>query len=84
MRYTVIWRHSAQDRLALLWMQAADREAVRQAADQFEYLLKTSPQVRGNDQQGVYEYTIPPLQIVFEVSPGDRKVTVLRVVYLGQ
>ena len=84
MRYTVTWRPSAQDELALLWMEATDREAVRQASDQIDHLLKTSPQTRGNDQEGVYELAIPPLHVVFEVSPDDRTVSVTRVVYLGQ
>jgi plasmid stabilization system protein ParE len=84
MRYTVTWREDAQDELARIWMGATDREAVRQAADEIDRQLLTSRRARGNDQQGVYELTIPPLHVVCEVSPDDRKVTVLRVLYLGQ
>jgi hypothetical protein len=83
MRYTVTWRQSAQDELARIWMRVTDRGAVTRAANRMDQLLITSSRVRGNDRPGVYALTVWPLHVVFEVSPDDRKVTVLRVVYLG-
>jgi hypothetical protein len=68
--------------LAEIWLAAIDREAVRQAADEIDLLLATSSRVRGWDQQGVYELTLWPLHVTFEVSPDDRKATVQNVVCL--
>ena len=49
------------------------------AADEIEVLLRTSSQVRGGNGEGIYTHTIFPLAFIFEVSPDDRKVTVLEV-----
>jgi plasmid stabilization system protein ParE len=83
MRYTVEWLPSAVDELATIWNDAADRQAVSRAADQIEVLLRTSSQVRGGNGEGTHAYTIFPLAVIFEVSPDDRKVTVLEVFHLS-
>jgi hypothetical protein len=82
MRYTVEWLPSAIDALARIWNDAADRPAVSRAADEIEVLLRTSSQVRGGNGQGTHACTIFPLAFIFEVSPDDRKVTVLEVFHL--
>ncbi len=82
MRYTVGWLPGAVDELARIWSEAVDRQAVSRAADQIEVLLRTSSQVRGDNGEGIYEFTVFPLTVIFEVSPDDRKVTVLEVFHL--
>jgi plasmid stabilization system protein ParE len=57
MRYTVTWREDAQNQLARIWMEATDREAVRQASDEIDLLFATSSRARRGDHQGVYEFT---------------------------
>jgi plasmid stabilization system protein ParE len=79
MRYTVIWRPSAENQLARIWLRAADRQAVQQASDRIDHLLRVSSIARGNDRPGLHELTVPPLRALFAVSPADRRVTVLRV-----
>jgi hypothetical protein len=83
MPYTVGWRRSAENELARIWMRADDPREVSTASDQIDHLLRTSSRARGNDRSGVYHMTVMPLRVVFAVSPDDRKVTVLRVDYLG-
>ena len=82
MRYTVVWLPSAEEELANIWNGAADRQAVRRAADQIEVLLRTSSQVRGGNGEGTHAFTIFPLAVIFEVSPDDRKVTVVEVFHV--
>jgi len=79
MRYTVAWLPGAIDELARIWNDADNRRAVSHAPDQIEVLLRTSSQVRGGNGEGTHAYTILPLAFIFEVSPEDRKVTILEV-----
>jgi hypothetical protein len=80
MRYTVIWRANAQADLARIWIAAADRQAVQRAADAIDRLLATSSFARGNDLPGLWDFTLWPLNVSFEVIPGDRKVIVYEVI----
>jgi plasmid stabilization system protein ParE len=82
MRYTVVWLPSAEEELAHIWNGAVDRQAVSRAADEIEVLLRTSSQARGGNDEGTDAFTIFPLAVIFEVSPDDRKVTVLEVFHL--
>jgi plasmid stabilization system protein ParE len=82
MRYTVVWLPSAEEELANTWNSAVDRQAVSQAADEIEVLLRTSSQAGGGNGEGTHAFTLFPLAVIFEVSPDDRKVTVLEVFHL--
>ena len=82
MRYTVVWLRSTEVELARIWCNVTDRHAVTQAANEIDYLLKTSSQARGNDLEGTKEFSIFPLRVRFDVSPDDRRVTVFEVVHL--
>jgi plasmid stabilization system protein ParE len=82
MRYTVVWLPSAEEELANIWNGAVDRQAVSQAADEIEVLLRTSSQARGGNGEGTHAFTIFPLTVILEVSPDDRKVTILEVFHL--
>jgi hypothetical protein len=79
MRYTVGWLPSAEVELARIWIAATDRQAVSRAADQIEILLRISSQARGGDEEGIRSFSFLPLAVIFEVSPDDRKVTILEV-----
>ena len=82
MRYTVVWLPSAEEELANIWNGAVDRQAVSRIADEIEVLLRTSSQARGGNGEGTHAFTIFPLAVILEVSPDDRKVTILEVFHL--
>jgi plasmid stabilization system protein ParE len=71
MPFTVVWLPAAQDALAEIWVQAADRQAVADA-DRIDRAL-------GRAKDGYRVYADPPLAVGFEVSPDDCMVRVVRV-----
>jgi hypothetical protein len=44
MRYTVLWEPSAEAELAQIWLDAADRRAVQEAADRIDSTLRMNPE----------------------------------------
>jgi plasmid stabilization system protein ParE len=80
MRYTVLWTPAAQQDLASVWLNAADRAAVTAAASIIDQLLAQNP-----DQQGdvcfdtVRTLVVSPIGVDFEVIDADRIVYVLTV-----
>lgn len=52
MRYTVVWRETALQQLALIWMAAADRAAVNRSVDEIDAELSQDPDLKGNDYFG--------------------------------
>jgi hypothetical protein len=75
-RFTVVWSKAAQDRLAEIWMAAADRRAISLAADQIDRLLAVSPLSFGADFGGDRILTIDPLSVIYTASAPDCLVTV--------
>jgi hypothetical protein len=78
--YTVVWKRSAEQQLAALWLLASNRNAVTRAAARIDLLLWADP-----DQQGtpifdtIRQLIVPPLGVEFEVVEDDRIVWVLSV-----
>jgi len=80
MRYTVLWVPSAQQDLAAIWIDAADRSAVASAADTIDTVLREDPYRQGESREGATRILFaPPLAIDFEVLEEDRIVRVLTV-----
>ena len=80
MRYFVLWQRDAEAELAQLWMEAEDRSALRQAADDMDRLLSADPLGVGESRHGEYRIAFfPPLGFEFRVSEPDRRVVVVRV-----
>jgi len=79
MRYTVIWTKTARGHLANLWMQAADRQGVTDAADRVDFALAVDPDQKGQPFGRFFTYKDAPLEVLFEIDPGDRMVRVLTV-----
>ena len=81
MKYTVVWLKAAQDLLADLWLNAPDRREFTDAANAIDAQLRIDPfaysESRGTDDQRVLIF--PPLGVAFDVSDGDRLVTVYAV-----
>ncbi|TMQ34281.1 MAG: hypothetical protein E6K70_08510 [Planctomycetota bacterium] len=79
MRFTVIWDESVQDELARIWLQAADQQAVADAADHIDQLLKFSPEGVGQAYDGDRRLIVEPLEVIYSVSMEDCMVRVLHV-----
>jgi hypothetical protein len=78
-KFTVVWHQKAQDELAILWTDSADRAAVANAADAIDHYLASDADDKGTAIVDVIRrLTIPPLQVLFAVSEPDRMVRVLR------
>lgn len=76
MRFTVTWRPDAEAKLARIWLDSEDREAVQAASDQFDEILRHSPELMGHPFFGDRVFFISPLAVVFEVSEPDRLVRI--------
>jgi hypothetical protein len=79
MRYTVVWVPSALNELARIWIGTSDQQAVADAADLIDKVLRTSPERVGVDWGGERYVEVEPLAVVFTVDPGDCLVRVLEV-----
>ncbi len=80
MRYTVTWKESALDELAMLWMSATDRAAVSNASNEIDRLLLNNPHTRGESREEQDRIlSVSPLTIDFRVLPDDLLVQVLSV-----
>jgi hypothetical protein len=79
MRYTVVWRETALQQLARIWMDSADREAVNLAVDAIDAELLNDPDQRGDDYYGDRYVLFPLLWALYRVYSADRMVHVLQV-----
>jgi hypothetical protein len=79
-RYTVVWHEDAQQQLAQIWMKAADRNAVTQAAYAVDAILALDAATKGIAVEGeLRELVLPPLQILIGASEPDRLVRIVNV-----
>ena len=80
MSFTVVWKPEAERRLATIWTDAIERDAVTRAADVIDRALKNHPESLGESRNnGRRIHHEPPLGVIFRVSSADRMVTVLTV-----
>ena len=74
------WLRSATNRLAELWNQAPDRQALTDAANRIDRLLEIDPttcgESRARRRRILFEQ---PLFVIFRVNEARREVVVLRV-----
>jgi plasmid stabilization system protein ParE len=79
-RFTVVWSEPANDRLAILWMSAPDRNAVTAAANAIDAALASDPLRQGEPlHEGLRSFHVPPLHVLFTVEEPDRLVRVVSV-----
>jgi len=84
MTYTVAWRLSAETKLADIWNNAGDRQAVTDAADAMDTLLRTAPLDVGESRVGKTRIlTVRPLSVYYDVFEADRMVAVWSVWQTG-
>jgi hypothetical protein len=79
MRYTVVWWPVAEAQLARLWVQATDRQAVTDASNRIDRVLRDDPDKKGTPQGRFRVLTVHPLMVLFHVDPGDCMVRVISV-----
>ncbi len=80
MNYTVVWKPAAEDELAEIWTNAANRAAVTDAANEIDRLLRLDPHDQGESRsEHVRVVFVHPLGLFFHIREEDRLVSVLRV-----
>jgi plasmid stabilization system protein ParE len=80
MIWTVVWKPAAERALTDLWLQAADRQPISDAANRIDQLLKHFPATVGESRDPGRRILIEePLAVVYTINSGDRMVTVLAV-----
>ncbi len=78
MNYTVTWSEFAEPELAIVWLDAPDRNAVTAASAQADRLLAESPFLVGQSHGSTVcrlAY-FGPLGIIFDIIEDDKKVIV--------
>jgi hypothetical protein len=85
MKWTVVFRPSAQNHLAEIWTDAIDRQAVTDAANEIERLLARSPLNVGESREGNTRIVMePPLAVLYDVFPDDARIEVFAVFSLDE
>jgi plasmid stabilization system protein ParE len=80
MIFTVTWTPIAEQRLATLWNVGPDRQAIAEAADCIDHLLRHNPNHHGESRDANRRVLfIPPLAVLYRVDEDDRMVQVLDV-----
>lgn len=80
MTYTVVWRPSAEGTLAEIWTSATDRQAVTDAANAIDALLRVEPLEVGESRvANTRILTVLPLSVYYDVHEDDRLVAVWAV-----
>jgi hypothetical protein len=82
MKYTVVYTSLADDLLATIWLNAADRQQVADASDRIQSILKWDAHLQGQAHPNRWRVlAVGSLIATFRVEPADRKVTVLAMFY---
>jgi hypothetical protein len=79
MPYTVIWAPAAEDKLAEIWLEAPDQQAVADAANRIDRSLHVDPLLRATSFYGDWLLLDLPLAVISRVLVDDCKVEVLDV-----
>jgi len=79
--FTVRWKRAALDRLADIWLRAADRKAITAASHQIDLLLSDDPENLGESRPRGRRVLLdaPPLGVIYRVDPATQTVYVLTV-----
>jgi hypothetical protein len=83
MKYTVLWRVSAEAELAHIWNSSVDRQAVTAASNAIDRALRFDPVLRGETVRGTIRVIVErPLVVTYRVDEDDRIVRVIGVAYV--
>ena len=79
MTYAVIWRPSAERKLAEIWTSADDRQTVTDAANAIDALLRATPLEVGESRVvNIRILTVLPLSVYYDVHEECRAYAVRR------
>jgi len=81
MRYTVLWKPSALQRLTEIWLAASDRDEENRAVSDIEHHLAHQASAGDPCVVGTKIIVAPPLAVVYELDYGDCKSTIVRIAY---
>ena len=85
MKFTVLWTPAAEQRLAAVWIDAADRQSIVEAAAKIDTLLESSPLECGESRDGNLRIGfVSSLGFDFEVLPQEGRVYLLAVWKIGR
>jgi hypothetical protein len=77
MKFTVVWLAGAEQELANLWNNAADRSQITAAADKIDAALARDPASFGESRGGNTRIAlVAPLAVLFDVDELNRRVVV--------
>jgi hypothetical protein len=79
-RYTVVWHDTAQGQLAAIWLGAANKTSITNAARRIDVALSIDAASKGKALRRHRELRVAPLRVLFAVSETDRLVSVIYVV----
>lgn len=80
MKFTLIWKQSAEDQLTEIWLSSDDRDSVTAATLEVDRLLSRDPDLQGESRSANERILVElPLIVTFEVNVDDRKVTIINV-----
>jgi hypothetical protein len=80
MRYMLRWKPLAEARLAEIWTESTNRQAVTEAAKAIDQALRTRPLDEGESRDALTRILVEePLVVVYEVRDEDRLVEVLEI-----
>lgn len=79
MRCTVTWHPDAQSELACIWLDASERQAVADAANEIDRELSQDPDQKGEEFYGDRLFVALPLAVTYAVFPDDLRVQILQV-----
>jgi hypothetical protein len=82
--FTVVWKKSAEDELAVLWVaHPQSRADLTNAANQIDTLLRRDPHLLGDPHTELTRILlVPPLGVIFQIAEPDRLVRVLAVWFI--
>ncbi|MBI3467280.1 MAG: hypothetical protein HY000_30075 [Planctomycetes bacterium] len=79
MTYTVVWRPIAEAMLARLWIDAPNRQAVTDAADHLDAILRMPPRTIGESRTADTRIAFQGPGVLYEIREEDQVVAVLAV-----
>jgi SpoVK/Ycf46/Vps4 family AAA+-type ATPase len=80
MSYTVVWMSAAEEQLAEIWINAADKAALTLVVNQIDAIIDRDPYEFSESREADRRVmNLPPLGVSFRVSEDDRLVRVIGI-----
>jgi hypothetical protein len=79
--FTVLWRQTALDQLAEIWLASSDRQSINDAVAALDALLASAPlgEMTRELAEGLRTATALPLRVIYAVQQDDKIVDVATV-----